>query len=212
MPPLVFALLFQSTIHLSPSVHRESLLNCDKAITQAVIWLSKKRSIPFDLGEAAKAYELQPEDSTDFGRIQIDRNQSIVSEIRIQKRLETSAILLSEGCSHLELTSWKHGHSSWIDLKESPSGQYRLKMNLSNYSGFPSASRDELVDAVRQATIKYAAEDKTRWLTIASGCSTVAKGPWQVATTCLELRIQVRCGSSWKTVMTKRINTSTDCC
>lgn len=80
----------------------------------------------------------------------ISVSSSLVTDLTIEQRYETSITITDEG-PHCDLTDWKHFYSDWKELQPDKKGKFTcVKYSEKEYEKFPGISIDDLKKRVKE--------------------------------------------------------------
>lgn len=137
----------------------------------------------------------------------VELNASPGAELRVQQRFETSITIPDGDGPHWDLLGWRHGHTEWRVLEQTPSGRHALHPAPGGELPFPPVRTEEIVAEVR------ASGADERWARLAATCEPppADQGPCRVAVSAILLRVQKRSKEGWETLRTLRIDVPMGC-
>ena len=114
-------------------------------------------------------------------------------ELKVEQRFETSLTVMEEG-PHLDLTSWKHYRSAWVDIKRVRENRFvTSRIDPSEYTRFPRVTPPE----IRQAVL---AAGGARWARLVRNVRNPNDYPAAVSISRISFRISARDGARWRTL------------
>lgn len=180
------------------------------AYLKAIEILSSDGEIPIarrkytNLSSRGVIDHLELEENIENQTIVLDAVAGTNVELKVEQRFETSLTVMEEG-PHLDLTSWKHYRSDWVDIKRVRENRFLTsRIDPSEYMRFPIVTPAE----IRQAVL---AAGGLRWARLVRNVRNPNDYPAAVSISRISFRISARDGARWRTLTVVHLDLPMGC-